>query len=112
MDSEGVSTSSKRGGGGRRKDRSSGSTQGFFATRVTDEREGAAPGMYVSKWIVIIHSWMLICWVCLVVDVPEKLQHCKFFMWLDSHTAKFGRGVAVGGSDANEDCNDPTFSVS
>ncbi|MED6109989.1 hypothetical protein PIB30_038801 [Stylosanthes scabra] len=99
MDSEGVSTSSKRGGGGRREDRSSGSTHGFFATRVTDDRDGAAPKCHCDVW-------MLICWVCLVVDVQEKLQHCKFFIWLDSHTAKFGRGVAVGGSDANEDVDE------
>ncbi|MED6145009.1 hypothetical protein PIB30_020999 [Stylosanthes scabra] len=84
MDSEGVSTRSKRGGGGQREDRSSRSTQGFFATRVTDDRDGVAPKCHCD----------------------EKLQHCKFFMWLDSHTAKFGKGIAVGGSDANEDVDE------
>ncbi|MED6130102.1 hypothetical protein PIB30_114705, partial [Stylosanthes scabra] len=48
--------SSKQGGGGWREDRSSGSTQGFFATRVTGDREGAAPKCFCDVYAILYLS--------------------------------------------------------
>ncbi|MED6156196.1 hypothetical protein PIB30_012211 [Stylosanthes scabra] len=109
MDSEGVSTSSKRSGGGRGEDRSSGSTQGFFAMRVTDDKDGAAPKCHCGVYAILYLSKTESNPNRLFFGCPFfkiKMQHCKYFKWLDSHTAKFGRGVAMGGNEAKADVDE------
>ncbi|MED6109320.1 hypothetical protein PIB30_032315 [Stylosanthes scabra] len=55
MENDGVSSGSQRSGSGVRAERSSSSTQGFFATKVGNKRDGAAPkcrcGVYAILYL-------------------------------------------------------------
>ncbi|MED6167578.1 hypothetical protein PIB30_003955 [Stylosanthes scabra] len=75
MENDSVSSGSQRSGSGVRAERSSSSTQGFFAAKVGNERDGAIGG-----------------------------PHCKFLLWLDEHAAKFDKKESVK-CEEGEDVN-------
>ncbi|MED6128879.1 hypothetical protein PIB30_102394 [Stylosanthes scabra] len=56
MEIDGVSSGSHRSGSGRRGERSSSSTQGFFAAKVGNERDGAAPKCNCGVYVVLYLS--------------------------------------------------------
>ncbi|MED6150808.1 hypothetical protein PIB30_076039 [Stylosanthes scabra] len=94
MDSEGGSSPTRRSGGGRRGDRSSSETQGLFAAKVGHERDGAAPMCHCGVYAVLYLSKTPNNLNRLFFGCPffkTRMNHCKFFLWLDQHAAKLGR---------------------
>ncbi|MED6206885.1 hypothetical protein PIB30_030767 [Stylosanthes scabra] len=87
MEIDGLFSGSRRSGSGRRGERSSSSTQGFFAAKVENERGGAAPKCNCGVY-AISHN------------------HCNFFLWLDRHLAKFGKTEQFKGGEDEEDVNE------
>ncbi|MED6108276.1 hypothetical protein PIB30_022233 [Stylosanthes scabra] len=85
MERDGLPSGSHRSGSGRRGERSSSSTQGFFAAKVGNERDG-------------FNS-------CCLLYVQIKHNHCNFFLWLDQHLAKFGKMEDFKGAEDEEDVN-------
>ncbi|MED6113930.1 hypothetical protein PIB30_075405 [Stylosanthes scabra] len=80
------------GGGGQR----SSSTQCDLASTVGHERDGATPKchcrayavLYLSKTTKNPHRLFFGC-----PFFKSSLQHCKFFLWLDQHAAKFEKNA-------------------
>ncbi|MED6203336.1 hypothetical protein PIB30_114541, partial [Stylosanthes scabra] len=104
---DGVSSGSRRSGSGRRGERSSASTQGFFDAKVGNERDGAASKCNCGVYAVLYLSK--------TANNPNRLffgcpffkirhNHCKFFLWLDRHLTKFGKTENLMGEE-DEDVN-------
>ncbi|MED6113123.1 hypothetical protein PIB30_067960 [Stylosanthes scabra] len=92
MESDGGSSASRRAGGRGRGERSSSSTQGFFAAKVGHER--AAPTCDCGVYVVLYLSKTANNPNKLFFECPffkVKLKHCRFFLWLDEHVAMFRR---------------------
>ncbi|MED6126843.1 hypothetical protein PIB30_082418 [Stylosanthes scabra] len=94
MESEGGSSASRRSAGGGRGDRSSAETQGFFAAKVGHERDGAAPKCHCGVYAVLYLSKTSnnpnrLFFGCSFFKI--RLNHCKFFLWLDQHAANIER---------------------
>ncbi|MED6225874.1 hypothetical protein PIB30_097858, partial [Stylosanthes scabra] len=101
MEDDGVSSGSRRSGSALRGDRSSSSTQGFLATKVVNEGDGAAPKCKCGAYAILYLSKTSNNPNRLFFGCPFfKIQHahCNFFLWLDRHVAKFGKN---GGPAAN-----------
>ncbi|MED6133552.1 hypothetical protein PIB30_029244 [Stylosanthes scabra] len=93
MDSEGGSSATRRSGGGRRGNRSSSETQGLFAAKVGQERDRAAPMCHCAVYAVLYLSKTPNNPNRLFFGCPffkTRINHCKFFLWLDQHAAKLG----------------------
>ncbi|MED6126387.1 hypothetical protein PIB30_077889 [Stylosanthes scabra] len=95
-------------GSGVRAERSSSSTQGFFAANVRNERDGAAPKCKCGVYAILYLSK--------TSNNPNRLffgcpffkiggTHCNFFLWLDRHVAKFGKKEGVKCEEGVEDVN-------
>ncbi|MED6111843.1 hypothetical protein PIB30_056119 [Stylosanthes scabra] len=106
LETGGGSSASRRSSGGAGGERSSSSTQGFVAAKVGNERDGVAPTCDCNVYAVLYLSK--------TVNNPDRLffgcpffkikkNHCKFFLWLDEHAAKFGR---VAGAPAVKESRD------
>ncbi|MED6208119.1 hypothetical protein PIB30_042144 [Stylosanthes scabra] len=91
MESDGNSSASRRVGGGERDERSSSETQCFFSAKVGHERDGAAPKCHCGVYFFFGCPFFKI-----------RLSHCKFFLWLDQHSAKFGRMAKIPGLKEEE----------
>ncbi|MED6180608.1 hypothetical protein PIB30_011644 [Stylosanthes scabra] len=107
MENDGVSSGSQRSGSGVRAERSSSSTQGFFAGKVGNERDGAAPKCRCGVYAIVYLSK--------TSKNPNRLffgypffkiggPHCKFLLWLDEHAAKFDKKESVK-CEEGEDVN-------
>ncbi|MED6115606.1 hypothetical protein PIB30_092269 [Stylosanthes scabra] len=108
MESEGVSSGSRPSVGGGRMERSS-STQGVFAAKAGDDKDGAAPKCKCWVYIILYLSRTVTNPNMLFFRCPffkAGLPHCKFFLWLDKHTEKLrktGKGeVAEEKEDVSE----------
>ncbi|MED6155865.1 hypothetical protein PIB30_009338 [Stylosanthes scabra] len=91
--SECGSSVSRRSVGGGRGDRSSSETQGFFAAKVGLERDGVAPKCDYDVYAVLYLSKTPNNSNRLFFGCPFfkiRPNHCKYFLWLDEHAAKFG----------------------
>ncbi|MED6168803.1 hypothetical protein PIB30_014925 [Stylosanthes scabra] len=109
MEGDGVSSGSGRSGGDARGERSSLSMQGFFTAQVGHESDGATPKCHCGVYAVL---YLLKTTAnsnrpffgCSFFKV--RLHHCKIFLWLDRHTAKFGRFGDVKGGKEDDDVNE------
>ncbi|MED6181321.1 hypothetical protein PIB30_018259 [Stylosanthes scabra] len=113
METGGGSSASRRSSGGAAAERSSSSTQGFFAAKFGNERDGAAPTCRCGVYAVLYSSKTTNNPNRLFFGCPFfkiKLKHCKFFLWLDEHAAKFGRPTGAMGVKESEDDVDVHFS--
>ncbi|MED6190153.1 hypothetical protein PIB30_102902 [Stylosanthes scabra] len=96
MENDGVSSGSQRSGSGVRGERSSSSTQGFFAAKVGNERDGAAPKCRCGVYAILYLSK--------TSKNPNRLFFgCPFFK-LDEHAAKFDKKESVK-CEEGEDVN-------
>ncbi|MED6186062.1 hypothetical protein PIB30_063160 [Stylosanthes scabra] len=89
MESDGCSPTSRRSAGG---------GMGFFAAKAGDESDRAPPkchcGVYAVLYLLKTPSNPnRLFFGCLFFKIRER--HCKFFLWLDKHVAKFGRADEV-----------------
>ncbi|MED6164098.1 hypothetical protein PIB30_086445 [Stylosanthes scabra] len=102
MESEGVSSGSRRSAGSGRSERSS-STQGVFTAKVGDDRVGAALkcmcGVYaiqnLSRTAKNLNKLFFGC-----PFFKADLPHYKFFVWLNRHTAKL---IKIGTREFEEE---------
>ncbi|MED6121287.1 hypothetical protein PIB30_028661 [Stylosanthes scabra] len=112
MDNDGGSSASRRVSGGERRERSSSSTQGFFSAEVGHERDGATPKFHCGVYAVLYLSKKANNPNRLFFGCPffkVRLNHCKFFLWLDTHAAKFGRVATDDGLKGEEEAVDEHF---
>ncbi|MED6111217.1 hypothetical protein PIB30_050436 [Stylosanthes scabra] len=110
MNSEGVSSGSRRsaGGVGGRSERSSSSTQGVFMPNGADEdRDGVAPKCRCEVYAVLYMFKTANNPNMLFFDCPffkkARWPHCKFFLWLDRHTEQLGKIGAIAYAEETED---------
>ncbi|MED6206870.1 hypothetical protein PIB30_030640 [Stylosanthes scabra] len=114
MESNSDSSASRRVGGGGRDEHSSSEMQGFFSAKVGHERDGAAPKCHCGVYAVLYFSKMSKNPNRLFFGCPFfkiQLSHCKFFLWLDQHSAKFGRMVEISGPKEEEADADEHFGM-
>ncbi|MED6108848.1 hypothetical protein PIB30_028048 [Stylosanthes scabra] len=104
-----ASSESKRGGGAAWSEQSSG-TQGCFLGKSSEERDGVvAPKCHCGVYIILYKSKTIsnpnrLFFGCPFFKVSNP--HCKYFLWLDKHTAKLGVDVPSRSVDVTEDVND------
>ncbi|MED6200782.1 hypothetical protein PIB30_088628 [Stylosanthes scabra] len=109
MESHGVSSGSRRSaeGGDPKLDRSSWSTQGVFAAKVGDDRDGVAPKCHCGVYAILYLSKTANNPNRLFFGCPffkkARVAHCKFFLWLDRHTEKLGMVGAERYAEENVD---------
>ncbi|MED6180558.1 hypothetical protein PIB30_011321 [Stylosanthes scabra] len=113
METGGGSSASRRSSGDAAAERSSSSTQGFFVAKVGNERDGAAPTCRCGVYVVLYLSKTAnnpnrLFFGCPFFKIRSK--HCKYFLWLDEHAAKFGRPASATGVKESEDDVDVYFS--
>ncbi|MED6135669.1 hypothetical protein PIB30_048828 [Stylosanthes scabra] len=94
MESAAGSSASRKRSSGTSGERSSSSTQGFFSVKVGNERDGATPKCHCGVYAVLYLSKTsnnpnILFFGCPFFKV--RLNHCKYFLWLDQHAAKLGR---------------------
>ncbi|MED6153591.1 hypothetical protein PIB30_103585 [Stylosanthes scabra] len=111
MESQGVSSGSRRtaGGGDGRSDRSSSSTQGVFIAKVGDDKDGVVLKCHCGVFAILYLSKTASNPNRLFFGCPffkARLAHCKFFIWLDRHTEKFGKVVDQKHDDEIEDLDE------
>ncbi|MED6111109.1 hypothetical protein PIB30_049484 [Stylosanthes scabra] len=106
---DGASSGSQRSSSAMRADRSASSAQGYFAAKVGNEQDGAAPKCYCSVYAILYLSKTSNNSNRLFFGCPFfKIggPHCSFFIWLDRHVAKFNRKEAVKCEEVEEDVNE------
>ncbi|MED6171897.1 hypothetical protein PIB30_045148 [Stylosanthes scabra] len=97
------------GGGAARSEQSSG-TQGCFIGKVGEERDGVvAPKCHCGVYAIIYKSKTIsnpnrLFFGCPFFKVSNP--HCKYFLWLDKHTAKLGVDVPSRSVDGAEDVDE------
>ncbi|MED6165337.1 hypothetical protein PIB30_098556 [Stylosanthes scabra] len=108
MNSEGVSSGSKRsaGGVGGRSERLSSLTQGVFMPNgVDDDRDGVAPKCRCRVYVVHVQNSKhpnRLFFSCPFFK-KVRLSHCKFFLWLDRHTEQLEKIDAITYAEEIED---------
>ncbi|MED6161123.1 hypothetical protein PIB30_057790 [Stylosanthes scabra] len=112
MESEGGLSASRRSVGSGRGEWTSSETQGFFAAKVGNERDGVASKCHCRVYAILYLSRTVnnpngLFFGCpfFKMSPSVRLNHCKFLLWLDQQVTKFaGVADAMGAKEANEDC--------
>ncbi|MED6173002.1 hypothetical protein PIB30_055287 [Stylosanthes scabra] len=104
----GVSSNSRRSDGAGRSEHSSG-TQRVFVGKVGEDWDGVAPKCRCGVYAILYRSKTRSNPNRLFFGCPffkTSTPHCKFFLWLDVHTAQLGIHNGGRGCDGAEDVDE------
>ncbi|MED6143741.1 hypothetical protein PIB30_008688 [Stylosanthes scabra] len=112
MESQGVSSGSRRSAGGvdGRAERSSSSTQGVFLASEGDNKDGVAPKYRCGVYAILYMARTARNPNRLFFGCPffkkASVAHCKYFVWLDRHIEKLGISGEQKRAEKSEDIDE------